>query len=660
MNTISAFGFARTTPLSSQMQLQRNINNTQSALFNLQRQISTGQKYHLPSQSPTSSRRTVLIQRLLESKATQANNLQTAQQFLDLTDSSISEVNQLLNDLKGSLLEVPQSTTSDEQRKVIKDELSAAIQQLVGIGNTNIAGRYLFGGAATNQAPINSSGGYIEFNGNFNGLNTIPGFDQLIQTNADAGSVFGGNQPTVTGSVDLNPAITVDTKLGELNGGNGIPKGFISISDTQSEVTIDIRNAQTVGDVIDLIESNPPEGRTVDVELVDGHLEISIDGAAPSTLLISEVNGGRTAHELGIYANISTAGSTIVGHDLDPTLTKTTTLDRLQFVDDLGSPVAFDQASGFTISQDNNTYLVDINGAETVEDILNAINGSGASVVASIGNDGKTIRVDSKIAGVDFSIGENGGTTATQLGIRTFTGNTLLSELNFGGGVDVADGTDFTIETRTGNILDIDISNAKTVQDVLDTINQHPDNQNPATSITARLTGVGNGIELYDPNSLGTLQLTVTRSDLSAAAIDLGFVPVGSDSATASGDPTTFTGRDVHQHEAKGLFTTLRRLIDSLDGGYDEVQFERAMEMFEKDLARLDDAAVDVALRGQRVESLSLSNEEEQLQLQTLLSDEFDVDVVAAISSLTIQETTLQSSLQLMARSFQLNLFSYI
>lgn len=660
MNTISAFGFARTTPLSTQMQLQRNINNTQSALFNLQRQISTGQKYHLPSQSPASSRRTVLIQRLLESKTTQANNLQTAQQFLDLTDSSISEVNQLLNDLKGSLLEVPQSTTSDEQRKVIKDELYSAIQQLIGIGNTNIGGRYLFGGAATHQAPINSSDGYIKFNGNFNGLDTIPGFDQLIQTNADAGSVFGGNQPTVSGSIDLNPAITEDTKLGELNGGNGIPRGLISISDTQSEVTIDLRNAQTVGDVIDLIESNPPEGRTVNVELVDGHLEVSIDGTAPSTLLISEVNGGRTAHELGIYTNISTAASTVVGHDLDPTLTKTTTLDRLQFVDDLGSPVSFDQSSGFTINQDNNTYIVDINNAETVEDILNAINGSGASVVASIANDGKTIRVDSKIAGVDFSIGENGGTTASQLGIRTFTGNTLLSELNFGVGVDVADGTDFTIETRTGNILEIDISNAKTVQDVLDTINQHPDNQNPATSITARLAGVGNGIELYDPNSLGTLQLTVTRSDLSAAAIDLGFIPVGSESATASGDPTTLTGRDVHQHESKGLFTTLRRLIDSLDGGYDEVQFARAMEMFEKDLTRLDDAAVDVALRGQRVESLSLSNEEEQLQLQTLLSDELDVDVVAAISSLTIQETTLQSSLQLMARSFQLNLFSYI
>ena len=660
MNTISAFGFARTTPLSTQMQLRRNIDNTQSALFKLQQQISTGQKYQLPGQSPHSARRTILIQRLLESRETHSNNLQSAQQFLDLTDSNLLQVGQLLTDLKGSLLEVPQSTTTEGQREAIKSQLESAVQQLIGIGNTRIAGRYLFAGAATDRAPFSFDRGFVELNGNLNDLNTISGFNQLIQTNANASAIFGGSEPTVQGTVDLNPSLTEQTRLSELNGGEGIPSGFISISDTQNESIIDLREAKTVGDVIELIEANAPEGRTLDVQLVDDHLEITIDSASPSVLLIGEVNGGRAAHALGIYTNIASASSTVTGFDLDPVLTNTTDLNRLQLVDEFGSPTTLDQSSGFTILQDNQSFDVDISNAETIEDILNAINGSGAAVVATIADDGKGIQVHSKIAGVNFSIGENGGLTATQLGIRTLIDETRLADLNFGEGVSVAAGTDFVIETNTGNNLSIDISNAITIQDVLDIINLHPDNQDPSTQITARLATNGNGIELFDPNAPGTSQLTVTRSELSFAAVNLGLIPVGSDSATVSTDPNVLVGSDVNLREPKSLFTTLQRLIDSLSGTYDEAEFKRAMAMFELDFERLDDITADVALRGQRVDALSQLNDEEQLQLQTLLSDEFDVDVVAAISSLTIQETTLQSSLQLMARSFQLNLFSYI
>ena len=72
----------------------------------------------------------------------------------------------------------------------------------------------------------------------------------------------------------------------------------------------------------------------------------------------------------------------------------------------------------------------------TIEDLLNAINGSGADVLASINAAGTGIDVRSRLSGAEFSIGENGGTTATQLGIRTLTESTALAALNHGAGVD--------------------------------------------------------------------------------------------------------------------------------------------------------------------------------------------------------------------------------
>ena len=99
-----------------------------------------------------------------------------------------------------------------------------------------------------------------------------------------------------------------------------------------------------------------------------------------------------------------------------------------------GAPL---DTSGLQITSEGKTYTINISGGETVQDLLNSINDSGAGLDAQI-NAAKTgINVSSRVSGADFSIGENGGLTATQLGIRTFTTATPLSQLNHGAGVGV-------------------------------------------------------------------------------------------------------------------------------------------------------------------------------------------------------------------------------
>ena len=120
-----------------------------------------------------------------------------------------------------------------------------------------------------------------------------------------------------------------------------------------------------------------------------------------------------------------------------------------------GSGTSLD-TSGLQIVSGGKTYTVSLGGDTTVQDLLNSINKSGAGLDAEI-NAAKTgINVSSRVSGADFSIGENGGTTATQLGLRTFTADTQLSQLNYGAGVGVntvtPGGTDFTIsETIDGD-----------------------------------------------------------------------------------------------------------------------------------------------------------------------------------------------------------------
>lgn len=202
-----------------------------------------------------------------------------------------------------------------------------------------------------------------------------------------------------------------------------------------------------------------------------------------------------------------------------------------------GSGVEFDQDSGLQITNGNQTYSISFRGAQTVEDLLNTLNGSDANVAAQLNASGTGIDLKSRISGADFRIGENGGDTATQLGLRTFNEATKLDDLNFGIGVHDGDGTDFTIRRNDGVELAIDIKSAKTVGDVLNLINNNPNNLDPSTRVVARLAPTGNGIELVDDNPLGTGQLQITRNFTSEAAWDLGLIPRGTDVAKPSDGP---------------------------------------------------------------------------------------------------------------------------
>ncbi len=192
-----------------------------------------------------------------------------------------------------------------------------------------------------------------------------------------------------------------------------------------------------------------------------------------------------------------------------------------------GSGIVFDKDSGLQIANGGQTTTINFSTAITIEDVLNTLNGAGVGLLAQINESGTGIDVRSRDSGADFAIGENGGTTATELGIRSFTVGTALADLNYGRGVNTVNGDDFSIHRKDGVNLAIDISSAVTIGDVLDAINNDAANTGSA-KVVARLAAVGNGIELVSDGPPGVEPLSVTPLNFSEAAQDLGLVPAGS------------------------------------------------------------------------------------------------------------------------------------
>lgn len=633
-----------TTRVGSYFIRQRLVNQVQSDqldLFRLQTQVSTGRRIFRPSEDAPAALRAIALQRTILRKEQSERNLAGSRSVLEVADTALNSVGDILREVRGAALETASNLTSNESRQAAIAQIDAAISSLITSGNSNYSGRYLFSGSRTNQAPFEMSGQFVAYTGNEKILQNYVDLEQLFTTNLPGTEVFGGISGEVRGAVDVNPQLTEDTLLTAINGGNGIDtNSAITVSVTNGPATtssiIDLSGAVTIGDVIRRIEANPPAGGAVRVDVVDNGLRITALNSG-TTVRVSEVGTGRAARELGLYSTASLPAYT--GSDLDPVVRKTTLLSDLLGIKSRGrlvstnanndiaitaraNGVTFDGAtvvyasggvagsevatynsltntltvqiedgqstangviaainaegtfsaqldgrdttasslagtgnvnlqtfanvttggagqpldtvSGLVLANGGESVTLDISGAVTVEDLFNLISSSGLGLVAEINDDQNGINVRSELSGADFTIGENGGTTATQLGIRTYNASTQLADFNRGVGV-VTNNTidnswepittdDLVITARDGTVLTVDLDAATSLADVAAAINAATGNQTGTTFVTAAVTPDGRGISLEDSSTVTTGDLVVTGG---AAAEYLGFTSPG-------------------------------------------------------------------------------------------------------------------------------------
>ena len=205
------------------------------------------------------------------------------------------------------------NTSSDSQRSAAASQIDSSLTQLVNTANQQFNGRYLFAGSTSGQQPFELVGGYVRYNGNEKDLESFSDLNTLFETNIDGNEVFGALSAPPQSSTDLNPIVTRDTKLSDLNGGQGVTLGSISISDGTHSSVVDLSNAQNIGDVIDTLEAHAPLGRTLNVTASSTGLNLKLDTAGGGNLTVNEVGSGTSARQLGILSQVGVGTGTVVG-----------------------------------------------------------------------------------------------------------------------------------------------------------------------------------------------------------------------------------------------------------------------------------------------------------------------------------------------------------
>ena len=608
----------------------------QREMLRVQDQLATGLRLSIPSDEPVTALQAISLQRLLERKAQVQKNLASAQSYLGATDSALVNVGDRLREARGlALANIGDSSTEAERQAAVK-QVEGIIDQLLMVANGQFRDRRLFSGARLDDNPYAYVDGFIRYAGDTGDLLTFADLDALLATNLSGHQVFGGISKAVSGSADLNPAVTATTRLADLRGGLGVTRGQIEVSDGSTKTLVDLSQAETIGDVIALIEDQGPAGISVAINGTANGLQITLGGG---TLTVREVGLGKTAAHLGILA-ATPVGLTLTGSDVDPRLTLTTSLA------DLLAGAGFDQTSGLTITNGGQTQTIDFTTDLTVEGLLNRLNGAGLGLHAGINEAGTGLQVSTILSGAAFTIGENGGSTATDLGLRSFDQQSLLTSLNFGRGVPIATGDDLIITRKDGVVLNIDLDGASSVADVISRINSHPDNT--GGNLVAGLTAVGNGIELVDTTG-GTGSLSATGRSAGGLGLQMTIPDPGA----------TLTGSDVNPQEASGMFTSLLRLRDALEAG-DDSEIERATSSLAVDLENLALAQGDVGARLRAADNRAAQLSGEEIELRGLLSDQIDTDLAEAISNLQLRQAAFEAALVAASVSLQSNLLDFL
>lgn len=618
----------------------QNLLGTQTRLLKVQNQLATGKQLSTPSDNPGSAAIIQSIRKTLEQRDAYLANLKFAQSQLGTVDTTLGELTDLLREADQIASANVGSDVSADARASAAAIIGRIYSQAFSLANRQFEGAYLFAGDRSTAPPFVESGGGVKFVGSTNVLQNDFDEGATLAFMVDGNEVFGALTTRIQGTEDLTPAVTGATRLADLRGatGSGVRLGSIVLGNGSTAATVDLSRADTLEDVADAINAAGVGGITASIT---GD-RLTLTGGGGDDITVQESAGGTTAADLGIARAVGAgAGAPLNGQPLQA---KVTPLTRLA---DLRGGAGLD-LSGLNITNGQTAQTIDLSSAVTVEDLLNAVNGSTVNVRAAIADDGRRINLLNPTQGVPLTVGENGGATAEQLGIRSFAPGSKLSEFNDGRGIRGVDGVDFTVTDSTGVAFGVDLGAAQTVQDVLDAINTAAGLA--GAGVSATLATTGNGIVLTDIAG-GAGMLSVANAPFSRAVDDLGL------DAPAAGN--VIAGRDTNAVESRGMFANLIALQNALRGN-DQRAITESAERLKGDLDRIIRVRGETGARVQELEDRQQRLEDQNVTTRALLAEIEDVDFAEAITRFQTLQTALQATLQTAGATLNLSLLDFL
>jgi len=195
----------RITDDSNYRNLLEDIQRIAARMQAAQNQVSSGKKLNRPSDNPSAAADVVSIDAARAANAQYLDNAATAQSRLQIADSTLDGVQQVVDRVR-SLALLAVSSTSSASSSV--EEISQLRDQMLSYANTVFDGQYIFSGSSADSAAYTKAAdGTVTYAGDSNAVKLQVGHSASLQTQVPGDQVFSGSVDIFSTLTDLVSAM---------------------------------------------------------------------------------------------------------------------------------------------------------------------------------------------------------------------------------------------------------------------------------------------------------------------------------------------------------------------------------------------------------------------------------------------------------------------
>ena len=187
------------------------IGNNLTRMDKLQAQLATGKKIQVPSDDPVVAARALKLRTDVAEIQQYQRNLKDAQSWLEITESALSDMGDIFQRVR-ELIVGSDAIESPEDLQATKNEIIQLRTQLINLGNSAYAGRYIFTGFKTDQKLLDEAGNFLVDVSNSEQIFYQIGLADSVNINVLGGDLFNSGTDITAGSTgkfiqDMNELI---------------------------------------------------------------------------------------------------------------------------------------------------------------------------------------------------------------------------------------------------------------------------------------------------------------------------------------------------------------------------------------------------------------------------------------------------------------------
>jgi flagellar hook-associated protein 3 FlgL len=205
--------------------LKNNINMGLRRMQKVHNEMSSGKRFSAPSDDPVGVAKSLKLRADLNENAQFRENANDALSWLETTETALMKIKEVLQRARELAVQGANGTLTPEDSKKIAEEAVQLRDQLVSLGNSTYAGKYIFSGNKTNQAPVglDADGSFI-YSGDTGPIVYQVGVSDILQANMTAPEIFNpgakdlfADMQALIDSLDTGDSQAVNGLIGDID-----------------------------------------------------------------------------------------------------------------------------------------------------------------------------------------------------------------------------------------------------------------------------------------------------------------------------------------------------------------------------------------------------------------------------------------------------------